>query len=201
MNKLKKLLLRGTPSFLLPLGAGFVMASSSDLRAAVGMGVAVIVILLLTSIVVSAIKGIVPERAKVPTYILIVTGFTSLVHMLMSAYFPNVVDMLSVHLACLAVSAVNFREANEIACMEKEGTSIVSALVTGAFFLIIMVICALFREVLGNATIWGVEIPFLTNVKVQILTGAFGGYLVLAILLAVIRKIGEKIEVKEEVVE
>ncbi len=201
MNKLKKLLLRGTPSFLLPLGAGFVMASSSDLRAAVGMGVAVIVILLLTSIVVSAIKGIVPERAKVPTYILIVTGFTSLVHMLMSAYFPNVVDMLGVHLACLAVSAVNFREANEIACMEKEGTSIVSALVTGAFFLIIMVICALFREVLGNATIWGVEIPFLTNVKVQILTGAFGGYLVLAILLAVIRKIGEKLEVKEEVVE
>lgn len=201
MNKLKKLLLRGTPSFLLPLGAGFVMASSSDLRAAVGMGVAVIIILLLTSIVVSAIKGIVPERAKVPTYILIVTGFTSLVHMFMSAYFPNVVDMLGVHLACLAVSAVNFREANEIACMEKEGTSIISALVTGAFFLIIMVVCALFREVLGNATIWGVEIPFLADVKVQILTGAFGGYLVLAIILAVIRKIGENIEVKEEVVE
>ena len=109
MEKLKKLLLRGTPSLLIPLGAGFVMASSSDIRAALGMGAAVIVILLLTSIIVSAIKNIVPEKAKVPTYILIVTGFTSLVNMVMSAYFPDVVDMLGVHLACLAVSAVNFR--------------------------------------------------------------------------------------------
>lgn len=201
MEKLKKLLLRGTPSLLIPLGAGFVMASSSDIRAALGMGAAVIVILLLTSIIVSAIKNIVPEKAKVPTYILIVTGFTSLVSMLMSAYFPDVVDMLGVHLACLAVSAVNFREANEISCMEKEGTSIISALITGAFFLVIMVVCALFREVLGNGTFFGLKIEFLQDIKIQTLAGAFGGYLVLAIVLAVIRKIGEKLETKEEVAE
>lgn len=201
MEKLKKLLLRGTPSLLIPLGAGFVMASSSDIRAALGMGAAVIVILLLTSIIVSAIKNIVPEKAKVPTYILIVTGFTSLVSMLMSAYFPDVVDMLGVHLACLAVSAVNFREANEISCMEKEGTSIISALITGAFFLVIMVVCALFREVLGNGTFFGLKIEFLQDIKIQTLAGAFGGYLVLAIVLAVIRKIGEKLETKEEVTE
>lgn len=201
MEKLKKLLLRGTPSLLIPLGAGFVMASSSDIRAALGMGAAVIVIILLTSIIVSAIKNIVPEKAKVPTYILIVTGFTSLVSMLMSAYFPDVVDMLGVHLACLAVSAVNFREANEISCMEKEGTSIISALITGAFFLVIMVVCALFREVLGNGTFFGLKIEFLQDIKIQTLAGAFGGYLVLAIVLAVIRKIGEKLETKEEVTE
>ncbi|MCI5939068.1 MAG: hypothetical protein MRZ17_04065 [Acholeplasmataceae bacterium] len=201
MMKLKKLLLRGTPSFLIPLGAGFVMASSADIRAALGMGGAVIVILLLTSIVVSAIKNIVPNRAKVPTYILIVTGFTSLVNMFMSAYFPNVVDMLGVHLACLAVSAVNFREVNEVACMEKEGTSIISALLTGAFFLVIMVVCALFREVLGNGSFFGLKIEFLQDYKIQTLVGAFGGYLVLAIVLAVIRKIGEKFEAQEEVVE
>lgn len=201
MTNLNKLLLRGTPSLLIPLGAGFVMASSSDIRAALGMGAAVIVILLLTSIIVSAIKNIVPEKAKVPTYILIVTGFTSLVNMVMSAYFPDVVDMLGVHLACLAVSAVNFREANEISCMEKEGTSIISALITGAFFLVIMVVCALFREVLGNGTFFGLKIEFLQDIKIQTLAGAFGGYLVLSIVLAVIRKIGEKLETKEEVAE
>ena len=199
MMKLKKLLLRGTPSFLIPLGAGFVMASSADIRAALGMGGAVIVILLLTSIVVSAIKNIVPNRAKVPTYILIVTGFTSLVNMFMSAYFPNVVDMLGVHLACLAVSAVNFREADEIASVEGEGKSILSALITGAFFLVIMCVCACFREILGNATFFGKEIKFLANYKISTLVGTLGGYIVLAIILAVIRHIGEKIETKEEV--
>ena len=201
MMKLKKLLLRGTPSLLIPLGAGFVMASSNDIRAALGMGAAVTIILLLTAIVVSAIKNIIPEKAKVPAYILIVTGFTSIVNMLMSAFFPEVVDMLGVHLACLAVSAVNFREANEISCIEKEGTSIISAIVTGVFFLLIMVACALFREVLGNGSIFGMEIKFLQDYKIQSLAGAFGGYLVLAIVIAVIRKIGEKLETKEEVVE
>lgn len=201
MMKLKKLLLRGTPSLLIPLGAGFVMASSNDIRAALGMGVAVTIILLLTAIVVSAIKNIVPEKAKVPAYILIVTGFTSIINMFMSAFFPEVVDMLGVHLACLAVSAVNFREANEISCIEKEGTSIVSALVTGAFFLLIMVVCAIFREVLGNGSFFGMEIKFLQDYKIQSLAGAFGGYLILAIVIAVIRKIGEKLETKEEVVE
>lgn len=199
MEKFKKMLLRGTPSMLLPLGAGFVMASSADLRAAVGMGCAVIVILLLSSIVVSAIKSIVPKAIKVPAYILIVTGFTTLVDMLMTAWVHGVVDMLGVHLACLAVSAVNFREADEIASVTGEGGSILSSIITGLFFLVIMVVCSIIREILGNASIWGVSIGFLSNYKVSSLTGAFGGYLVLAIVLAVIRAIGEKIEVKEEV--
>ena len=85
--------------------------------------------------------------------------------------------------------------------MEKEGTSIISALITGAFFLVIMVVCALFREVLGNGTFFGLKIEFLQNIKIQTLAGAFGGYLVLAIVLAVIRKIGKKLETKEEVAE
>ena len=54
---------------------------------------------------------------------------------------------------------------------------------------IIMVICALIRETLGNATIWGKEIAFLANYKVSALAGVFGGYLVLAVVLAAINKI------------
>ena len=63
-------LLKGTPATLLVLGAGFVMASSSDIRAALGMGVAVLLSMLLSSIVVSAIHKIVPDYAKMPAYLL-----------------------------------------------------------------------------------------------------------------------------------
>ena len=97
-------LLRGTPSALLVIGAGFVMASSADMRAALGMGAAVLVALLLSSIVVSAIHKFIPTYAKTPTYLLIITGFVSLISMVMQAYFPLVVDMLGVHLAALAVT-------------------------------------------------------------------------------------------------
>ena len=66
---------------------------------------------------------------------------------------------------------------------------------------VVMVVCALIREVLGNGTIWGVEIAFLQDYKISSLAGAFGGYLVLAIVMAVINKVTglhHHIEEKEE---
>ena len=182
-------LLKGTPSVLLVLGAGFVMASSADVRAAIGMGVAVIVSMLLSSIVISALHKIIPAYAKLPAYLMIITGFVSIVGMLMQAWRPDVVEMLGVHLATLAVSAVIYRDAEEVADHNGEGTSIKTALVTGLFLTIVMVVCALFREVIGNASICGVEIAFLKDYKISTIAGAFGGYLVLAIVMAVINKI------------
>lgn len=182
-------LLKGTPSILLVLGAGFVMASSADIRAALGMGAAVLISMLLSSIVVSALHKIIPSYAKLPTYLMIITGFVSIVGMFMEAWFPDVVKMLGVHLATLAVSAVIYRDAEEVADHNGEMTSIKTALVTGVFFTVIMVVCALIREVLGSASIWGQPIEFMQDYKISTLAGAFGGYLVLAIVMAVINKI------------
>ena len=182
-------LLKGTPSILLVLGAGFVMASSADIRAALGMGAAVIISMLLSSIVVSALHKIIPAYAKLPAYLLIITGFVSIVGMLMEAWFPDVVQMLGVHLATLAVSAVIYRDAEEVADHNGEGTSIKTALITGLFFTVVMVVCALIREVIGNASIWGIEIGFLKDYKISTIAGAFGGYLVLAIVMAIINKL------------
>ncbi len=189
-------LLRGTPSMVLALAAGFVMASSSDIRAALGMGGAVLVSMLLTSIVVSAIHKFIPEYAKLPVYLLIITGFVSVVEMLMEAFFPDVVHMLHVHLPALAVSAVIYRDAEEVADNKGEFASIKTAIVTGIFLTFIMAFCALFREILGNASFVGQPIEFLQDYKIARLYspvgtffGAFGGYLVLSLVLALIKKL------------
>ena len=197
LNKIS-FLLRGTPSALLVIGAGFVMASSADIRAALGMGAAVLLAMILSSIVVSALHKVIPTYAKMPAYLLIITGFVSLITMLMEAYFPIVVDMLGAHLACLSVSAVIYRDAEEVADHNGEGASIVTALVTGVFFTVVMAICAVIREILGNATFWGKPIAIFEDYKISALAGAFGGYLILAFVLAAIRKIGEKITVVPE---
>ena len=76
-------LLRGTPSALLVIGAGFVMASSADIRAALGMGAAVLLAMILSSIVVVGLGRLIPYYAKMPAYLLIITGFVSLISMVM----------------------------------------------------------------------------------------------------------------------
>ena len=182
-------LLKGTPSALLVLGAGFVMASSHDIRAALGMGAAVLVALLLSSIVISALHKIIPAYAKLPAYLMIITGFVSLISMFMEAHFPEIVDMLGVHLAALAVSAVIYRDAEEVADHNGEATSIKTAIVTGSFCTIVLVVCAVIREILGNATFWGKPVAFMENYKISTLASVFGGYLVLAIVMAIINKI------------
>ena len=197
MKDVKGYLLRGTPSHLIPLGAGFVMASSNDIRAALGMGVAVLLSLLLSAFTISLVKKLIPAYAKLPAYVLIMTGYVTLIDMLMQAHFPVVVDMLGVHLAALAVSAVIYRDVEEVADVQSFGKTMKISALTGLFFTVLMVACALVREVLGNASLWGVSIDFLKDYRISSLAGAFGGYLVLAITLAIIRKVGERIAVEE----
>lgn len=192
-------MLRKTPSPLLVLAAGFVMASSKNVKAALGMGVAVLVTLLLSSIVISAIHKIIPTGARLPIYVLIITGFVTLIDMLMQAWCPEVVQMLGVHLACLSVSAVIYRDADEVAGCHGEFESIAVSIVTGGFLTIIMLVCALIREFFGNASVWGLEVGFMSNYKISAIAGAFGGYLVLALVLALIRKIDAAAHKNKEV--
>ena len=182
-------MLRKTPSPLLVLAAGFVMASSKSVKAALGMGVAVMVVLLLSSIVISALHKIIPAASRLPIYVLIITGFVTLVDMLMQAWAPEVANALGVHLACLSVSAVIYRDADEVAGCHGEFESIAVSIVTGGFLTIIMLLCGLIREFIGNASVWGINIPFMNDYKISTIAGAFGGYLILALVLALIRKI------------
>ena len=188
-------LLSGTPSLLLMLGAGFVMASSSNVKAALGMGAAVLISMILTSVVLSALKKVIPAYTKLPAYLLIITGFVSLIGMLMQAWFPEVANMLGVHLATIAVSAVIFNvedDAENKFCVK-------TALVTGIYLTVIMIICALIREFIGSAAFLGQSVAFMADYKISAIAGAFGGYLVLAIVVAIINKlVGQNVEKEDK---
>lgn len=183
---------------LLPLGAGFIMASSADLRAAIGMGVAVSLALVFSAAVISALRKMIPQAARLPVYLLVITAFVTLIQMVMEAHFPGVVKMLGVHLAALSVSAVIYRDAEHVSGVMGVVTAVKTALVTGVLVTAVMAVCAVVREILGNATVCGVAIPFLENVRIPALRGKFGGYLMLAVVFAALRKIsGTHYEEKE----
>lgn len=186
--KENKYLLGGVPATLLTMAAAFVMASSADLRAAVGMSIVVLVATLLSSIVISAVNRFIPKGVRLPADLLIITGFVSLTNMLMQAHFPVAVNLLGVHLAALSASPVMFQDAEESEA-HGEVLTIRTALVTALFLAAVMIVCALIRETLGSAAIWGQPIAFLGPVKMPILSGAYGGYLVMALVMAVINAV------------
>ena len=191
MKNFRKYFLRGSISHLLPLGAGFVMASSKTLEAALGMSLAVVVITVLSAIIVSALRKVTPEKAHLPIYVLIVTGITTIVCMLMEAFWNTAFTALGVHLAALAVSAVPYRDAEELASENGEKKTIICSLVTAGLFAFVMVVCSLVLEPLTYGTLLGFSLGFAGIVSG---TGAkFMSYVLLAIVIAAMRKIGHKV--------
>ena len=191
MKNFRKYFLRGSLSHLLPLGAGFVMASSQSVEAALAMSLAVTIVTVLSAMIVSALRKVTPEKAHLPIYVLIVTGITTLLCMLMEAYWITGFNALGVHLAALAVSAVPYRDAEELASQNGEKKTIICSLITSALFAIVMIVCSLLTEPLVSGSILGFSLGF------EGLIGAkackFMSYVFLAIVIAVMRKIGHKV--------
>ena len=189
MKNFRKYFLRGSLSHLLPLGAGFVIASSKSVEAALGMSLAVTVVTVLSAIIVSALRKVTPEKAHLPIYVLIVTGITTLVCMLMEAYWYDAYTALGVHVAALAVSAVPYRDAEELASENGEAKTIVCSLITSAIFAVVMIVCSLVVEPLTSGSLFGLALGFKFGAN----AGLVLRYVVLAILVAVMRKIGHKV--------
>ncbi len=193
MNENKKsVLLRGAiaenPVLVLFLGACPAMAQSTNVLSALGMGIAVLLVLLLTAITMSALKKLIPEGVKLPASILVAAGFTALVQLLMSAFLPGIYQKLGVYAAVVAVDLIVFSGA-EKASGRSVGESAGDALVTGLGFTVVLLAMAIVREFFGSGSFAGIKVPFMANFTIPALVKAPGGFIVLAIAAAIVNTI------------
>lgn len=189
MNENKKsVLLRGAiaenPVLVLFLGACPAMAQSTNVLSALGMGISVLLVLLLTSVTMSVLKKLIPERAKLAASILMAAGFTALVQLLISAFVPGVYQKLGVYLAVVAVDLIVFSGA-EKAAGRTVGECALDAIITGLGFTAVILAMAIVREFFGSGSFAGIKVPFMADFTVPALTKAPGGFIVLAIAAAV----------------
>ena len=179
------------PLLILFLGACPAMAATATVKGALGMGIAVLVVMVLTNLVIGALRKMIPAQAMIPVCVVVSAGFVSIAQMLMNAFLPNIYQMLGVYLAVVAVNLVVFGQAEAAV----NGSSVLDAVKTGLYFTVLLLVMGLVREVLGNASIFGVNLDFLANYRISLLSKAPGGFLVASILAGVVSKLGL---VKEE---
>ncbi|MBQ5798022.1 MAG: hypothetical protein IIW15_08335 [Firmicutes bacterium] len=178
------------PLMILLLGATPALAATTDVRSALGMGGAVLVILVLSNIITFLLKDKIAHETKLATNILIVTGVVSVVQMLMAAFLPSIYNMLGLYVAIVAVTALTSRQADLADEAQSVGEAAKYAVSAGLTLLAVMVVVAVIRELLGSASIAGMDIAFLANYKISALAKAPGAYIVLAIVAAVLSKMG-----------
>ena len=99
-------LIKENPVLVLILGTCPTLATTTSVISAVAMGLAATAVLFCSNMVISALRNIIPDKVRIPCYIVVIAGFVSVVQMLMQAYLPDLYDMLGVYLALIVVNCI-----------------------------------------------------------------------------------------------
>ena len=198
MTKENKLLivLRGiimeNPVLILILGTCPTLATTTSVISAFSMGIAATIVLICSNIVISALRKVIPDTVRIPCYIVIIAAFVTAVQMLLQAYLPDIYNMLGVYLALIVVNCIILGRAEMYARKNNVINSALDGIGMGIGFMLALIAMATIREVIGNGSFAGIEIPFLVNYKIPVMTQAPGGFLVYGLLIAVMNKLTEK---------
>ncbi len=189
-NSNLSILLKGVllenPVFVLVLGTCPTLATTTTVIGAFAMGIAATVVLICSNFVISLLRKVIPDTVRIPCYIVVIASFVTLVQMFMHAYLPELYELLGVYLALITVNCIILGRAEMFAGKNTPIKSVMDGVGMGIGFIIAMLSMSTIREVLGNGTFAGIEIPFLIDHKIEFFTKAPGGLLVYGILIAVV---------------
>ena len=202
MNKIKEMFKKAiveNPIFALFLGLCPVLAVSNSFDSAFGMSLAVIVVLMMTNVIISAIRKIVPNEIRIPVYIIIIATVVSIVKMLMSAFMATVYNSLGVYLSLIVVNCIILGRAEAYASKNTVLDSLLDAIGMGLGFLISICAIALIREFFGTSGLkftnpfTGKEIFSFVIAEgkyaIAIFTKPSGAFLVFGLLTAAVNSI------------
>lgn len=185
-------ILKENPVLVLILGTCPTLATTTNVFGAFGMGIATLMVLVCSNMLISLLRKVIPDNVRIPCYIVIIAGFVTVVQMLVQAFFPELYDMLGVYLALIVVNCIILGRAEMFASKNTVFKSALDGIGMGIGFTLALCSMATIREVLGNASFAGIAIPFLENYKIGFLVQAPGGMVVYALLIALVYAITSK---------
>lgn len=173
------------PTFALVLGLCPTLAVSTSVVNAVGMGVAATFVLLGSNIFISSLRNFIPDRIRIPCYIVIIATFVTINELVMKAYFPALNRALGIFVPLIVVNCIVLGRAEAYACKNTVVYSIFDALGMGVGFTLALIIIAAIREILGNGTFFG--FPIFKNFEPAIMMVlAPGALLTIGLLIGLI---------------
>ena len=196
---LQKGLIKENTVLVSMLGICPMLAVSTQVSSALGMGIATTFVLLGANISISLLRNIIPEKVRIPCYVVFIAGFVTIIKMIIEAYAFTLYQSLGIFLPLITVNCIIFARAEIFARKNKVLDSVLDAIGMGAGFTLAMIAMASIREIIGSGTWFGFELPVLINYNIPILNMAPGGFVVFGLLIAVVNMIskGKAIKRKE----
>jgi Na+-translocating ferredoxin:NAD+ oxidoreductase subunit E len=178
------------PTFALLLGLCPTLAVSSNVRNGLGMGIAATLVLLGSSMIVAAVRTIIPSKIRIPCYIVIIATFVTIIELLLKAYFPVLDRALGIFVPLIVVNCIILGRAEAFASKNNIIRSAVDALGMGTGFTLALLAISAIRELLGAGTFLGFQVmPGLEPAIIMILPP--GALLTLGFLIGFINMLKE----------
>ncbi|WP_308503098.1 electron transport complex subunit E [uncultured Alistipes sp.] len=194
MNKLKIALsgiIKNNPTFVLVLGMCPTLGTTTSAENGMGMGLATTAVLILSNLVISLIKNLIPDKVRIPAFIVVIASFVTIIQMLMQAFVPALYASLGVFIPLIVVNCIILGRAEAFASKNSPFDSMLDGVGIGLGFTLSLTVIGSVREILGSGAIFGVNLGF-SDYTPLIFVLAPGAFFVLGYLMVLFNKLAKK---------
>ena len=188
---IKNGLIKENPTWVLVLGMCPTLATTTSAVNGLSMGLATTFVLMMSNIVISLLKSVIPDKVRIPAFIVIIATFVTIVQVVMQAYLPDLYATLGLFIPLIVVNCIVLGRAEAFASKNNVWHSLLDGLFMGLGFTWALTLVGMVREMLGAGSIFGCN--FIgENDGMLLFILAPGGFLVLGYLMALVKKIQKK---------
>lgn len=194
MNKLQIMLsgiIKNNPTFVLVLGMCPTLGTTTSAINGMGMGVATMAVLIMSNLVISLIKNLIPDKVRIPAFIVVIASFVTIIQMLMQAYVPSLYASLGVFIPLIVVNCIILGRAEAFASKNGALDSILDGVGIGIGFTLSLTAIGAVREVLGSGSIFGYGLG-IADYMPLVFVLAPGGFFALGYLMVLFNKFAKK---------
>ena len=189
------------PTFSLMLGMCPTLAITTAGSNGVGMGLATTAVLVCSNLFISLLRNFIPEKVRIPSFIVVIASFVTMIDLFMKAYLPDLSASLGMYIPLIVVNCIIFARAESFAFKNPPVLSIADGLGMGLGFTFAITLLSVIREVIGNGTFFGATVMPVGYQPMAIMLQVPGGFVTLGLLLVAVnalRKMADKKSAKKE---
>ena len=184
-------ILKENPTFVLVLGMCPTLATTTSAINGMAMGLATLFVLVCSNVVISLLKNLIPDKVRIPAFIVVIATFVTIVQLTMQAYLPAIYEVLGLFIPLIVVNCIVLGRAEAFAAKNSVGLSALDGLGMGLGFTLALTVLGTIRELLGSGSMFGLPV-FSDHYAALIFVLAPGAFIALAYLLAVVNKLQKK---------
>lgn len=182
-------ILNENPTFRLLLGMCPTLAISTAASSGVGMGLATTFVLVFSNMVISLLRKVIPERVRIPSFIVVIATFVTIIDLIIKAYLPSMSSTLGIYIPLIVVNCIIFARAEAFAFKNPVLPSIADGLGMGLGFTCSLTLLSSIREIIGSGKWFGMQIMPDAYKPMSIIISPSGGFLTLGILILIVNAI------------